>query len=198
MLLDVATFLTLATACAPAVAPTTLLAVARVESGLDPLAIGVNGPVAPSGHARTIDDAVRQAERLIAAGHDIDLGLAQINVRNLPRLGLTVADAFDPCRNLQASARLLTAGYERALPTSGAGQAALRIALSFYNSGHPDRGFRNGYVARVVAKAGSPATGRLEAVAQTPPTPVASWDVFGRARLVPANFVVRPTLGAQP
>jgi type IV secretion system protein VirB1 len=160
MLLDLATFLTLATACAPTVAPTTLLAVARVESGLDPLAIGVNGPAMPHGHAQTIDDAVRQAENLIAAGRDIDLGLAQINIRNLPRLGLTVADAFDPCRNLQASARILSEGYRRALPTAGAGQAALWTALSFYNTGHPDRGLRNGYVARVRKVARSSSMGR--------------------------------------
>lgn len=197
MLLDLATFLTLATACAPTVAPTTLLAVARVESGLDPLAIGVNGPATSRGHAQTIDDAVRQAKRLMAAGRDIDLGLAQINVRNLPRLGLTVADAFDPCRNLQASARVLSEGYRRALPSAGSGQAALRTALSFYNTGHPDRGLRNGYVARVMAEAGRSATGTFEAVAQARP-PVASWDVFGRARSTPASFIVQPALGAQP
>lgn len=199
MLLDLATFLTLATACAPSVAPTTLLAVARVESGLDPLAIGVNGPSGLDGHAETVDDAVRQAERLVAAGRDIDLGLAQINVRNLPRLGLTVADAFDPCRNLQASARVLAEGYQRALPIAGAGQAALRVALSFYNTGRPDRGLRNGYVARVVAQAAGSTPARLDAIDQAAqPAPVASWDVFGRARLTSADFVVRPALGAQP
>jgi type IV secretion system protein VirB1 len=198
MLLDLATFMTLATSCAPAVAPATLLAVARAESGLEPLAIGVNGPAVPRATARSTAEAVRQAERLIAAGRDIDLGLAQINVRNLPRLRLTVADAFDPCRNLAASAQVLSEGYRRALPSSGPGQPALRTALSLYNTGTPDRGFRNGYVARVLTHAGAPALDRPVAVDARPTAPVASWDVFGRARLIPAAFVVRSTLGAQP
>jgi type IV secretion system protein VirB1 len=198
MLLDLATFMTLATSCAPAVAPATLLAVARAESGLDPLAIGVNGPAAWRTPAQSTAEAVRQAERLIAAGRDIDLGLAQINVRNLARLRLTVADAFDPCRNLAASAQVLSEGYRRALPSSGPGQPALRTALSFYNTGTPDRGFRNGYVARVLTHAGAPTLKRTAAANAQPPAPVASWDVFGRARLIPADFVVRPTLGALP
>ncbi|MBU1376172.1 MAG: lytic transglycosylase domain-containing protein [Alphaproteobacteria bacterium] len=199
MLLDLATFMTLATSCAPTVAPTTLLAVARAESGLDPLAIGVNAPTTPRVPATSTATAVREARRLIAAGRDIDLGLAQINVRNLSGLGLTVADAFDPCRNLAASARVLSEGYRRALPASGPGQPALRTALSYYNTGSPDRGFRNGYVARVLAHAGATVPERaLAAVDAEPSTPIASWDVFGRARLTPAAFVLRPTLGAQP
>lgn len=199
MLLDLATFLTLATSCAPAVAPTTLLAVAQVESGLNPLAIGVNGPAPSRPRARSTEEAVRQAEALIATGRDVDLGLAQINVRNLARLGLTVPDAFDPCRNLQASARVLAEGYQRALPSAGAGQAALRTALSIYNTGHPERGFRNGYVAKVLARAGAASPERPKAAVRAPSAAaVASWDVFGRARLFPADLVVRPTLGVQP
>lgn len=198
MLLDLATFMTLAMSCAPAVAPTTLLAVARAESGLDPLAIGINGPAASHTRAQSTADAVRQAERLIAAGRDIDLGLAQINVRNLSRLRLTVSDAFDPCRNLAASAQVLSEGYRRALPSTGPGQPALRTALSFYNTGTPDRGFRNGYVTRVLTQAGAPAPERSVPADALPPASIASWDVFGRARLIPADFVVRPTLGAQP
>ena len=200
MLLDLATFLSLAAACAPGVAPHTLLAVARVDSGLDPLAIGGNSPGVSLPRAGTAAEAVRHAEALIAAGRDIDLGLAQINVRNLPRLGLTIPDAFDPCRNLAASARILTEGYEQALPSHGAGQAALRTALSFYNTGDPDRGFRNGYVARVLAKAGQARATSFNSMADRPQRAsfVADWDVFGRARSTPAHYVIPPPLGAQP
>jgi type IV secretion system protein VirB1 len=198
MPLTIAQVLAVAAACAPSVAPTTLLAVARAESGLDPLAIGVMPPARPLSQSRTVHEAVRRAEHLIATGRDIDIGLAQINVSNLSRLGLSLADAFDPCRNLAASAQILADGYQRALPSYGPGQSALRIALSFYNTGTPDRGFRNGYVARVLTKAGAAALERPDSAAPNSPAPVASWDVFGRARLVPTDFVVRPTLGAQP
>lgn len=197
MLLDTATFLSLAVACAPSVAPTTLLAVARAESGLDPFAIGVNGPPHAAPGARTASEAVHRAQDLVAAGQDVDLGLTQINVRNLPRLGLTLAQAFDPCRNLAASARILNEGYRRALPATGPGQPALRVALSFYNTGRPDRGFRNGYVAKVIAKA----TATLpvpDVVAGAGPRRAADWDVFGRTRLVVADLIIKPTAGAQP
>jgi type IV secretion system protein VirB1 len=193
-----AIILSLAATCAPSVAPPTLLAVARVESGLDPLAIGVNGEATRRPRAGTSTEAIREAEALIAGGHDVDLGLGQINVRNLPRVGLTIADAFDPCRNLEASARILAEGYARSLPAKGAGQAALRTALSIYNTGGPDGGFRNGYVARVLASARGDIEARPAPVDPSLPASIAAWDVFGRARLGRHGFVLRPNPGVQP
>jgi type IV secretion system protein VirB1 len=197
MPLDPAAVLALAAACAPQVAPETLLAVAQVESRLDPLAIGVNGPGGGASRPRTRAQAVEQATGLIAAGRSIDLGLAQINARNLGWLGLSVADAFDPCRSLAASARVLAMGYRRAAPPAGREQAGLRVALSYYNTGHPTRGVANGYVARVVAAARTPtAQASHDLVAAEPPP---TWDVFGRARRRAAEGRVVPsTLGALP
>lgn len=153
MPLDAATILSLAATCAPNVAPATLLAIARVESGLDPLALGVNGSPPQARRPRDAHEAAQFAHALIRAGRNVDLGLAQINARNLPGLGLSVADAFDPCTNLRASARILAAGYHAAPPSPSA-QVRLRVALSVYNTGHIQRGFANGYVAKVVAAAG--------------------------------------------
>ncbi len=197
MPLDPAVVLALAAACAPQVAPQTLLAVAQVESGLDPLAIGVNGPGGRAPRPRTRWEAIVQATGLIAAGGNIDLGLAQINSRNLGWLGLSLADAFDPCRSLAASAQVLANGYRRAAPPAGREQAGLRIALSYYNTGHPTRGVANGYVARVTAAAGRAAAQapRQIAVAEPPP----AWDVFARAGTRPAEgFVVTSSSGAPP
>ena len=88
--------LALARACAPAVSPQTLISVVKVESGLDPLVIGVNGRPHRSLRPATLAGAIVQARTLIAGGADVDLGLTQVNVRNLNRLGLRVEDAFDP------------------------------------------------------------------------------------------------------
>lgn len=189
--------LALAAQCAPGVAPPTLLAIARAESSLDPLAIGVNGPKAPRGRADSVAEAVSVASSLMKAGRDIDLGLTQINVRNLPRLGLSLAAAFDPCRNLAAGARVLQDGYARGAARHGPGQSALRVALSYYNTGHDERGFANGYVARVTAQ-----TGRAErpltpvAVAVSPPITADAFGRAGGARLT-ASFVLTPS-GATP
>lgn len=184
----------LAAQCAPVVAPTTLLAVASAESGFDPLAIGVNGRRPTQIHPASKAEAVATAGRLIARGANIDLGLGQINVRNLARLGLSVADAFDPCRNLAASAEVIAAGYRRADPQPGAEQAALRTSLSLYNTGDVRRGFANGYVAKVTAAAGRivPAlqadAGRAAVQLHAAP-PAPAWDVFAQAPAPTAGFV---------
>lgn len=193
MPLDLSTFLAMASACAPAAAPSTLLAVARVESGVEPFAIGVNGQPGLGLHPRSKAGAIQAAEALIAANRNIDLGIAQINVRNLARLRLTVADAFDPCRNLAAATTLLASEFQRAATTQGEGQAALKTALSRYNTGDDLRGFRNGYVARVVHAAQLLAP---QAVAPRPDAkPTASWDVFGDLRT--ASFVSTSPLNSQ-
>lgn len=199
MPLDAAAVLTLAAACAPGVAPATVLAIARVESGLDPLAIGVNArrPIAP--RPSDLSDAVRIAEALVARGVDVDLGLAQINVRNLRGLEMTVAEAFDPCANLNAAARVLTDGFRRTSAASSV-QTRLRVALSFYNTGHPERGFANGYVAKVTAAAGivsaRPTSTRQLAAQVRAAAP--AWAVFRAGDPAPANFVVTFKPGVRP
>lgn len=198
MLLTPPQLLDLSARCAPEVASSTMMAVVEVESGLDPLAIGVNG----RRHMRFVRaskaEATATAERLIAGGANIDLGLGQINSRNLARLGLSISDALDPCLNLAASARILRADYMRAATWSGDGQSALLMALSLYNTGDARRGFANGYVGRVGKAAGavSPSLQRygpivLTQVASTPsPRP---WDVFAAPALSVSGFVFSPT-----
>jgi type IV secretion system protein VirB1 len=135
-------------ACAPAIHPVTLEAVIRVESGGNPLALNVNGLRVQPPPARNAREAEATAERFIAAGYSVDLGLMQVNSRNLPALGLTVAEALEPCANVRAGAAILAADYAIATHQLGEGQGALRSALSRYNTGDPVRGFVNGYVAR--------------------------------------------------
>lgn len=180
----------LAASCAAHVAPDTMLAVARVESGLDPLVIGVNGPSPQRLTVASPAAASALASRLIAEGRNIDLGLAQINVRNLAPLGLSLADAFDPCRNLAASAVMLRNGWTRV--SAGAGPAAaLQATLSLYNTGTTGRGLRNGYVAKVVAAALRETPERLPLPV---PRPEPAWMVFGRKP--PNRFVLTPPSGA--
>jgi type IV secretion system protein VirB1 len=68
-------------------------------------------------------------------------------------LGLTWETIFDPCTNVAALGRVLTANYIAAKAGRDP-QTALRVALSMYNTGSQTRGFRNGYVAKVVSNAG--------------------------------------------
>jgi type IV secretion system protein VirB1 len=136
--------------CAPNVAVSTMHAIIRAESGFDPLALHVNGNVRLRRPPRTAAEAAAWSGWLIGQGYSVDMGLMQINSRNLARLNLTPAAVFDPCRNVRAGAAILTAQYGLAAQTHGAGPHALLRAISAYNTGSFDAGFRNGYVARVM------------------------------------------------
>ena len=134
-------------ACAPNVAPETTQQIIQVESRGDPLAINVNkGRLERK--PRDAADAAALAKKYIASGYSVDLGLMQVNSRNLARLGYTIEDMFEPCKNIAAGGRVLAAFYTNAKGKFSNEQAALRAALSAYNTGNFTNGFTNGYVAR--------------------------------------------------
>lgn len=149
MILDLAMAMSLAAQCAPGVAPQTLLPIVQVESGFDSLAIGVNRRGGHVARPTSAEAAASTARALLASGANLDLGLAQINSRNLDRLGLSLEEAFEPCRNLAAGARLLGEAYRTTRRTTADPQMALRGAISIYNTGDRQAGHRNGYVAKV-------------------------------------------------
>lgn len=144
-------------ACAPNIAPVTLEAVVHVESGGNPLAINVNGLRMQPPPTASASEAARIAEGYILRGYSVDLGLMQVNSRNLVALATTVERVLDPCTNVRDGAAILTADYAEAARTRGGGQAALQAALSAYNTGSFYRGFANGYVARYYGPGGVPA-----------------------------------------
>src|ERR1700759_1148245 len=117
--------------CAPSVDPHMLVAIGQHESRLDPLTIHDN----TTGQVLHGADVAAAASQLITAGHSVDLGLMQINSRNLALLGLSVDDAFPACRSVEAAARLLA-------------------LFSRYNTGSPQRGIANGYATKVMAAMG--------------------------------------------
>ena len=140
-------------ACAPQVAPSTMAAIVRVESGGKPYAINVNGAQRLTRQPRNAEEATAWADWLVKRGYSVDMGLAQINSGNLARLGLTPTQLFDPCTNLKAGAKILTENYLGATRHYGGGQTALQAALSAYNTGNYRAGLTNGYVAKVTAAA---------------------------------------------
>ena len=144
-------------ACAATVHPITVEAITRVESSGNPFAINVNHLAGPQPRPASAIEAARIASDYIARGYTVDLGLMQVNNRNLARLGLTIDQVLEPCTNIRAGAAILIADYARAVQAYGEGQAALKAALSAYNTGSFSRGFENGYVARYFGSRGVPA-----------------------------------------
>lgn len=218
MTYSVAAILTLASQCAPNVAPQTVAAIVRTESAGNPLALNVNGARQPPRQLNAAD-AAATARRYIAAGYSVDLGLGQINSRNMRWLGLTWETVFDPCTNIAALGRVLSENYQ-AVAGGRHPQTALRLALSMYNTGSTSRGFRNGYVAKVVGNAGvagGVTAEYLEPVSSLPgsedvramiaaenaapppqtkavrPAPPPAWNVFERAAYHRETLLLSPT-----
>jgi type IV secretion system protein VirB1 len=180
----------LASHCAPTVAPETVLAIVRTESRGSPFALNVNGARQPAPQTNAVD-AAAVARRYVAAGYSVDLGLGQINSRNMRGLGLTWETVFDPCTNIAALGQILTQNYN-AVSAGRDRQTALRVAISLYNTGSTSRGFRNGYVAKVVGNAGV-----ADVVASVDPAPsvkAAPPSANARQTIVAENIIPQPQI----
>lgn len=195
MIVSLPMFVQLAAACAPTVHVDTLAAIARTESRFHAHAINDN-TARRAYKPATRSEAVATASTLRRRGHSLDLGLMQINSANLGRLGMSIPDAFEPCRNIAGGARVLS-DFFRQQPRSDDSQATLRRALSGYNTGSSSRGLANGYVGRVLASAELvvPAIRTSGAAVideragqgaqqQPSPQPPPSWDVWANARAI--------------
>jgi type IV secretion system protein VirB1 len=151
-------FYALSQACAPAVHPQTMAAVAHVESTFNPYAIGVVGGRLER-QPRNLAEAVATAQALAAGGWNFSLGLAQVNRHQLAGHGLNFERAFDACESLRAGAEILQECFARARAQYRNEQQALQASFSCYYSGNFSRGFvsegagRGSYVQRVLLSA---------------------------------------------
>lgn len=144
------TVMALAKRCAPNVHPLTMAYLVTAESASSRVAIGVNGGYRLPRRPTNEREAIEAIRWLDAHGYNYDVGYGQVNSSNFDWLGVTGENLLDGCTNLRASSTVLTGCYAEAVKTSGEGQAALRHALSCYNTGSQSAGFANGYVKKVV------------------------------------------------
>ena len=118
--------------------------IVHVESGNNPFAIGVVGDKLQR-QPKTLAEATLTAERLQKLGKNFSVGLAQVNLSNFKRTGITNwSVAFDRCSNLTAGAKIFLECHNR----SG---DDYRKAISCYYSGNFTTGFLHGYVQKVTA-----------------------------------------------
>ena len=147
-------FTDLAQTCAPTVQVETLAAIVNLESGFSPFSIRINSGAPLRDPPKSKAEAIEVASTLIAERQDVDLGLGGINADDLGRFALTVADAFDPCLNLKAAARLLDRYYRTAI---GGGarpaEAATGMLQAYYGRGDASLGEMVGHDKQVRAEA---------------------------------------------
>ena len=138
--------------CAPNVAQITLERLIDCESSGNPFALNVNKLTGPPPRPASATAAVETARHYIRLGYSVDMGLMQINSRNLPTYGYAdgpTEAVFDVCQNLSLGAAILQKAYTKARSIGHpSGQTALKVAFSIYNTGNESAGFANGYVSR--------------------------------------------------
>jgi type IV secretion system protein VirB1 len=137
----------LLSSCAPRVGVKTMAGIVEYESGWKPNAIGDN-TTRQSYYPATQSDALAIENRLLGLGHNIDVGLGQVNSANFAAYGVTPATVLDPCTNVHTGATILAGNYNDAVQTNWLRrpivtrndiylqqQYALVHALSAYNTG---------------------------------------------------------------
>jgi type IV secretion system protein VirB1 len=139
--------------CAPHIAVNTMQAIIKTESRGNPLAISLNRGKKLLYQPRNLEQAVRWVNYLEQHHYNFDVGLAQVNIRNIHKYGYHASELLDPCKNLYLASKILQLNYIKALPRSTTRRDALYKAISAYNSGNYKQGFHNGYVNKVVMNA---------------------------------------------
>jgi type IV secretion system protein VirB1 len=162
-----------------------MAAVVKQESGGQPWVVN-NNTTRKSMAFASKTSAVAAAVAAVGRGESVDLGLAQINSKNLPALGLTVEQVFDPCTNIAAGANILTAGYARVGSLGG--------ALSMYNTGRSDSKIGATYSQRVFGQAGVKVPGIPGGqLAKLPELVVASSFATNPAAIAAVRLTVTPS-----
>lgn len=139
----------LAKKCSPSVAPSTMVALIKTESRGNRLALGLNGARLRF-QPKDESQAIAWVRYLDEHGYNYDVGLGQINVKNIRKYKLRPDRLFDSCLNIEVAGKILTENYIASLKKTSDKQLALRYALSMYNTGNSYSGFNNGYLERVL------------------------------------------------
>ncbi len=147
-------FTDLAQTCAPAIAIETLAAVVSLESQFQPFGIRVRGSSSLHEQPKNKAEAVETAAVLMAEHKDVQLGLGGIGIAELHKFDLSIADAFDPCLNLKATATLLDGYYRLAVRAGATLRQAERVMLqSYYGRSDPSVGKMAQYDDQVQSEA---------------------------------------------
>lgn len=139
--------------CVPNIAQAAMTAIVQVESKGNPLAINLNKGYKLQFQPQSKAQAQKWIEYLNKHDYNFDIGLAQVNIKNVNKSDYKATDLLDPCTNLKLGSSILIKNYTTALPSSKSPDEAWQKAVSAYNTGNFHNGFTNGYVGRVYASA---------------------------------------------
>jgi type IV secretion system protein VirB1 len=130
---------------------TVMMAIVKVESGGKPLVIGLNKGYRLQTQPQNESQAKAWVDYLEKNNYNFDVGIGQVNIKNIHRYGYKASDFLDPCLNLKVASDIFDKSHQYALARDNS-QNALQKAISAYNTGNFSSGFANGYVAKVNSK----------------------------------------------
>lgn len=140
------------------------MAIAQVESGLNPWAINIEGR---SYLFSTKEDALAKAQEAHSSGRSFDVGIMQVNSWWLKRFDIPLEAALDPEANIYLGGWILKGEIDR--------HSTLKSAVGAYHS--PNQARANRYANTVMAALGKtpkPGAKRHQAEKQTPPPAAAA------------------------
>jgi type IV secretion system protein VirB1 len=120
--------------CSVYASPVTMEKIVYIESQGNPYAID-DDTTHRSYFFSNKNKAIIAARYLINQRHNVDLGLAQINIVNIRKFSISLRDVFNPCYNVFVGSYILLQGYDMALSRFDNPQVALFRSLEYYNSG---------------------------------------------------------------
>lgn len=120
------TFEALALKCAPAIALDLLVAIAAVESSLDPLAV-IDGKARTS--VQSAGHGVAVVVGAVDQGRMVGIGLAGVSAAYVQAHGVPFAAAFDPCTNLTTAEKALSQAFAAADKRGLIGARAERFVI---------------------------------------------------------------------
>lgn len=128
-------------------------AIVKVESGGNPWALNVNNRgIRLLAQPKTKEEAISWINWFDNHGYNIDIGIAQVNIKNIKKMNMNATDFLDPCLNLKVASQILLANYKSSSKQANNSDDAIKLAISAYNTGNFRNGFSNGYVQKVINK----------------------------------------------
>lgn len=137
--------------CVPHMVQASMQSIVQVESKGNPFALNLNNGYKLQFQPKSEAQAKKWIIALEKNDYNFDIGLAQVNIKNVHKYGYNAVDLLNPCISLKLGSKILVSNYHNALPVSKSSGEALQKAISAYNTGNFHSGFNNGYVHRVYA-----------------------------------------------
>lgn len=100
----------------------------------------------------SVAEAIRTAKTWVAGGYIAKIGLMQVSSVDFENMGISIDNAFSPCKNILAGSLIYNAAADH---VSALGEyfktpdRKLLASISKYKTGSPWAGIKSGYAARV-------------------------------------------------